>query len=174
MTPAAIETTLETSDTAQRTLSERQTARPLWSESQGDRSTPRLKLFWPTPVDPPPLTTGQRRAMRLGRADRLLAAGDLWPAGMMARVVLENELRMLCRQHQIKSACRGLKNMLDVLRRREFLPPDADTDRLTRIIKIAHRASHALPVTVFQIEEVITAVRAFCTAVRRSRPTVAQ
>ena len=143
----------------------REPLRARMPEFQNGHPLPTLRIFWPAPAAPPPLTFRARQRAQLHRAERLLAAADAIPAGMLARVVLERELRKRChRFNATQAGLRGLTAMLDNLRRAGRLPRGVKVSHVERLIRIGNKASHGQPVEVQEIEDLIAGVWTFCDA----------
>ena len=143
----------------------REPLRARMPEFSDGHTLPPLKIFWPAPAAPPPLTFRVRQRAQLHRAERRLAAADAIPAGMTARVVLERELRKRCHHFNATHAgLRGLSAMLDNLRRAGRLPRGVKVSHVERLIRIGNKACHGQPVEVQEIQDLIDGVRTFCDA----------
>ena len=130
--------------------------------------TPALKIFWPTPAAPPPLSFRARQQAQLHRAERLLAGADRIPAAMLARVVLERELRKRChRFNATREGLRGLRALLDNLRLAGRLPRGIKPSFVERLIRTGNKASHGHPVEIQEVQNLITGVAEFCAAANR-------
>ena len=100
--------------------------------------------------------------------ERLLAAADRIPAAMLARVVLERELRKRChRFNATREGLRGLRALLDNLRLAGRLPRGIKPSFVERLIRTGNKASHGHPVEIQEVQNLITGVAEFCAAANR-------
>lgn len=98
----------------------------------------------------------------LARAEQFLADGDVVPAGMTARVVLERRLRLLCNQHGCpQNRMSGVGTMAKALRRAGYLDY-RQSAALRMTIDRANKLAHGRSLSVKDAALVVSQVRRFC------------